>query len=94
MRIRYDLAPTPRVDPGQFKKGTIFRHGRLLSPVWHPELPIGEQPKAVCLVTSVRKGWIYFCLDHTSPFPKGHICQTAERLLEDGAEILEGGVDQ
>jgi hypothetical protein len=46
------------------RPGRVFRHQHLLDPDWHPDVEAGEHysdgPKALCRITAVRNGQIYF----------------------------------
>jgi hypothetical protein len=72
---------------GPFKRGTVFRHGRLLdtSFVPGPGQRFADAPKVVCRVTRVALGRVYYAVGNET---KAHSFASAERLLADGAEVL------
>lgn len=71
-----------------FKRGTIFRHGRMLDPNWKPGpgQKYADAPKAVCRVTGVRHGAVYFGMGEDAT--RGRYYTSPELLLANGAEII------
>ena len=89
MRVRYEgVQPTsPRPSGGPFKRGVLFRHGRILDPAFvpGPGERFADAPKAICRVTAVRRGNVFYAVGDET---KAHSVAHFQRLLDEGAEVL------
>lgn len=70
-----------------FTRGTVFRHGRLLDTAWvpGPGQKLADGPKALCRVTAVRRGLVYYGIGADAT--RAHLYDTAADLLEMGAVV-------
>lgn len=68
-----------------FKVGTVFRHGVWLEPGATITLSDATRPRAICRVTAIRHGKVYYGFGADSR--KSRYSQSPEKLLAAGAVI-------
>lgn len=72
----------------EFKRGTVFRHGKWFEPVKGSDGPsvVFGREKAICRVTAIRYGRVYYGFGADAKKSSYHAAP--ERLLADGAQII------